>query len=304
MRRLADRLVALSLLSASLLFAMTGPAAAGDPPTCVICVGGGDDGRGFGGGGSNGGAGQGGGSGSPGAGGGAGPVPPDVVEQTSYVPTCAGNTPENSSGLCGAATTTCPTPGDMRFWVYTRQYNRVTQTALTAWTRTNPPGFVCLGPDAPGIDPIIAVVATVRRDFKQFPIEKATVRTRPDGQSLVNADTEVSTTADGTDVIRQTILGLPVVVTAIAQSYTWRFGDGTAQTVRAEGHPMPVRHKYARPGSYQLSLDVTYGGTFTVGTSPVVYDVQGTATITGPPAALDVREARSQLEGGSSTGHS
>jgi len=161
------------------------------------------------------------------------------------------------------------------------------------------PRFVCLGPGDPGIDPRVAVIAIVRRDFKNFPIERAVARTRPDGQSLVNAPTEIFTTVDGKDVIRRAILGLPVVVTAVARSYTWRFGDGTSIVVAAGAGPPPaLHHPYGRAGDFQVSLDVTYGGTFTVGGSPVVYDVEGTATITGPPAGLAVREARTQLEGG------
>lgn len=150
-----------------------------------------------------------------------------------------------------------------------------------------------------GIDPTVAVVATVRRDFQSFPLERAVVTTMPVGQSLVNATTLFVTSADGRDEVRKTILGLPVVVSAVAQTYTWRFGDGLSVTRPADGRPpQQEQHVYRSPGAVTASLEITYGGTFTVGSSPVVYDVQGTAVIPGPAQPLVLREARSQLEDG------
>ena len=221
-----------------------------------------------------------------------------MVVETAYVPTCPGNTPEDGSGLCGAATTTCPRPGDTRVWVYTRQVSRSTGQQLAPWRLRTPNGITCVGPDVPGIDPLVAVVATVRREFQRFPLERAVVQTRPSGTTLVNATTIVTTTADGRDEVRKTILGLPVVVSAVAVSYTWHFGDGSAVTAGGGRAPSVIEHVYRGASTQQLSLDITYGGTFTVGDSPVVYDVQGTAEIPGATTALQVAEARTQLEDG------
>ncbi len=220
---------------------------------------------------------------------------PTTVVETVYVPTCPGNSADGGVALCGAALSGCPTAGDVRHWVYTRTVDMTTGAPITGWRRTANPPFVCLGAGDPGIDPRVAVVGLVRAEFKDFPLEKGVVRTRPVGETLVGAPTELTTTADGTDVITRTILGLPVVVTAKAQSFVWHFGDGTSQTVPDAS---VLHHVYRRTGPLQPSVDVVYGGTFTVGGAPTVYDVQGTATAVGSTTTLVVREARSQLEAG------
>ena len=125
--------------------------------------------------------------------------------------------------------------------------------------------------------------------------------THPGGESLVNAPTLVTSTVDGRDMIERTILGFAVRVTAVAETYEWHFGDGTSLRAAA-GHapPADVQHRYTQPGSVSVSLDVDYTGTFTVGDSPEVYEADGVAHIVGPPTALVLREARSQLEAGPS----
>ncbi len=161
------------------------------------------------------------------------------------------------------------------------------------------PLFECLGPGAAGVDPRLAVIALVRSEFKDFPLEKALVETHPGGQSLVNAATFASSSIDGRDVVERTILGFPVRVTAVATTYTWHFGDGTSvSTASQDSPPAEVQHTYRQAGAVAVSLDVDYRGTFTVGTSAEVYEADGVAHILGPTTGLVLREARSQLEGG------
>lgn len=143
------------------------------------------------------------------------------------------------------------------------------------------------------------MIALVRSEFKDFPLEQASVTTHPAGESLVNAVTEMTTGVDGRDVVDKTILGFAVHLTAVANSYTWHFGDGTSTTVASgDGPPATVQHTYSRPGSVAVSLDVDYRGSFTVGDSPEVFQADGVAHIVGPGMALVLREARSQLEAG------
>lgn len=241
--------------------------------------------------------------GTPGSGSGGGqpatPNPPGgpastTVTQTKYVPTCAGNTPDTTT-MCPGALTGCPQPEQFRNWRYDRQTDRATGAVLVDWHRVTPPAFVCLGPHDPGVDPRAAVIATVRSEFKDFPLERAVVQVRPAGETLVHAPTELRTSADGHDHLTRTILGLPVTVTATASSWTWHFGDGSSETT---GTPGTLLHEYRRPGAAVVSLDVTYTGTFTVGGDPTVYEAQGTATAVGPGTPVQVREARSQLQDG------
>jgi len=143
------------------------------------------------------------------------------------------------------------------------------------------------------------VIALVRSEFKDFPLEKALVETHPGGQSLVNAATFASASIDGRDVVERTILGLPVRVTAVATTYVWHFGDGTSVSAEAQDlPPAEVQHTYARAGAVAVALDVDYHGTFTVGDSTEVFEADGVAHIAGPTTGLVLREARSQLEGG------
>ena len=139
----------------------------------------------------------------------------------------------------------------------------------------------------------------MRSEFKDFPLEQATVQTHPGGESLVNAATAASSSIDGKDVVERTILGFAVRVTAVASTYTWHFGDGSSLSAAArDAPPVEVEHVYARPGAVAVSLDVDYTGTFTVGDSPEVYEADGVAHIPGPATGLVLREARSQLEAG------
>ncbi len=115
----------------------------------------------------------------------------------------------------------------------------------------------------------------------------------------MNAKTYLSSSIDGHDAVERTILGFPVRVTAVATTYTWRFGDGASASVPSnDAAPVEVQHAYARAGAVAVSLDVDYRGTFTVGDSPEVYEADGVAHIAGPATGLVLREARSQLEAG------
>ena len=64
---------------------------------------------------------------------------------------------------------------------------------------------------------------------------------------------------------RVDIIGEIVDVT-LRPSFTWSFGDGSVYTTTENGAPYPngtIRHSYARPGSYVVTLLTTWNGSYT-----------------------------------------
>lgn len=64
---------------------------------------------------------------------------------------------------------------------------------------------------------------------------------------------------------RVDIIGEIVDVT-LRPSFTWSFGDGTVFSTTENGGPFPtgpIRHSYARPGSYVVTLLTTWNGSYT-----------------------------------------
>ena len=57
-----------------------------------------------------------------------------------------------------------------------------------------------------------------------------------------------------------------VVDVALRPSFTWSFGDGSVYSTTENGAPFPngtIRHTYARPGTYVVSLLTTWNGSYT-----------------------------------------
>ena len=64
---------------------------------------------------------------------------------------------------------------------------------------------------------------------------------------------------------RVDIIGEIVDVT-LRPSFTWNFGDGSVYSTTENGAPYPngtIRHSYARPGSYVITLLTTWNGSYT-----------------------------------------
>ena len=64
---------------------------------------------------------------------------------------------------------------------------------------------------------------------------------------------------------RVDIIGEIVDVT-LRPSFIWSFGDGSVYTTTENGAPYPngtIRHSYARPGSYVITLLTTWNGSYT-----------------------------------------
>lgn len=227
-------------------------------------------------------------------GGGGGPSNPHPPRYT-YVPTCPGNNFETGGAVCAAALTGCPEEGDIQFWVYV-------ETWIDAVGAYGPPvrqaGVSCFGADQPGLDPRIAVIAQVRRDWKSYPIPGATVATQPADGTLAGAVTRFASDRPTRFALApQTILGFQVTVTVTAAEYTWIFGDGTTAQSPPTATPT-AEHVYRTAGPMAVSLRASYTGTFTIGGSPEVYDLEGTAEVPGQQRLLPVEQARTQLEAG------
>lgn len=221
-----------------------------------------------------------------------------LVTDSAYAPTCSGNGPDKANASCGAATTTCPKPGDIRLWRYTRQVRN--GVPVTPWQLVTSPPYVCLGPTNPVVRPKVAIPALVTREFKRLVVLRGVTAVEPAPQTLVNLETTFSTDAPRSYPIETTILGQQVHITAKAESYRWHFGDGATATTSGPGAAgsAQVAHTYTRPGRLAAYVVISWSGRFTVGTDPTVLPVDGTATTSGPPAPLGVREARSQYESG------
>ena len=140
----------------------------------------------------------------------------------------------------------------------------------------------------------------VLREFQRLSWpESSIVIQPPDGETLVNFETNLLTT--NTEPTQQTVtlLGLPITIEATPSTYTWIHGDGTEQTTSSPGDFYPagdVFHEYLTAQTVSPSIDTTYSGRFRIRDSDW-YDIPATVTVVGPSVPLTVREARPQLTG-------
>ncbi len=194
--------------------------------------------------------------------------------------------------LCLAATTSCPNLDELRFWIYRRTIDLTNRAADPPFRRVLVPASVCLGPEDPVLDPTVAIPAIVEKEFKRVVVLKGVAEVDPAPETLVNFETRFTTPAPTSYDIPLTILGQSVVITARAAAYTWHFGDGT--TERLTDGPATV-HTYDQAGSRGAYVVIEWSGTYRVGADPTVRQVVGTATTTGDPVQVQVREARTEL---------
>jgi len=213
--------------------------------------------------------------------------------QTVLVPTCDGNSAENDLGVCTAAVATCPTPGDTRFWLFTRVVDTNNRTLDPPYIRRLDPDSVCLGPDDPRIAPTVAIPALIDRDFQRVVVLKGVAEVSPAPDTLVNIETRFSTSAPASYEIPLTVLGQTVVITATAVSWTWHFGDGTTERVTTGGGS--TVHEYQRSGARAAYVVIEWTGTYRIGADQTVRPVNGTATTTGQPVQIAVKTARTEL---------
>ena len=201
--------------------------------------------------------------------------------------------------VCRAATETCPTPEQTRYWVARMLWDPA-RSAYGDWVLQ--PGSVCLTREQleAVADPTAAIVGAVRADWREFGLPAATVTTLPAGQTLVGAVTKFATpTPLRATLPPKTVLGFPVTLTVTATRYVWDFGDGESLSVAATAAAQSVEHVYRVPGDKQVTVRTFYTATFTVpGTGLTDEPLDGVAEVPGVPTVLDAAEARTQLEAG------
>jgi hypothetical protein len=202
---------------------------------------------------------------------------PRYFTQTMHVPTCSGNSGTDSGVVCTAAVETCPEVGEIRFWLFTREYDLIAGAPVGPYVRVMDPPSVCLGADDPVIDPTVAIPALVERDFQSVVVVKGVADVSPRPETLVNIPTIFTTSTPGGYDIPLTLLGQPVTITASAQRYTWYFGDGeTASSTESGGR---VEHVYLQAATREAYVVIEWGGSFTINGGPA-QPINGTATTT------------------------
>jgi hypothetical protein len=96
-------------------------------------------------------------------------------------------------------------------------------------------------------------------------VPTAGVAYQPEFEPLVKTDVYFWCDLPSIFQSRVDIIGEIVDVT-LRPSFTWSFGDGAVYTTTENGAPYPngtIRHSYARPGSYVVTLLTTWNGSFT-----------------------------------------
>ena len=213
------------------------------------------------------------------------------------MPTCDDNGTDTGNILCNAALASCPAAEQTRYWVYRRTVDTRIPGEDPPFVRVTSPPFVCLGPEAPQVDPAVAVAGVVDRDFQRVVALKGVPEISPEPDTLVNIDTIFTTSSPESYDIPLTVLGQPVVITATASRWTWHFGDGGTDSTTVAGSKDRLLHTYRQSGSRGAYVVIDWTGTFRIGGGPV-QPVNGTATTTGDSVTVAVKQARTELVGG------
>lgn len=219
---------------------------------------------------------------------------PTRITQTTYVPTCTGNSAVSEGNSCSTAVDSCPVEGEMRFWVFTREYDLVAKAPVTGWKRVAEPSTVCLGPEDPVVDPAVAIPALVEREFRRVVVVKGVAEVSPRPQTLVNIATVFTTGTPESYNIPLTLLGRSVVITATVQRWTWYFGDGSSASTSVQGSRGQVEHEYRRTGDRQAYVVIDWSGSYRLD-GGASRPITGTATTTGESVQVQVRQARAEL---------
>ncbi|MDR7252255.1 hypothetical protein J2X46_001231 [Nocardioides sp. BE266] len=120
----------------------------------------------------------------------------------------------------------------------------------------------------------------------------------PNGQTLVNLETNFYTKNTAVAAIPVQLLGRNVVVSARPIAYRWNYGDGTSETTTSPGAPYPdldVAHVYEQTEKVAVSVDTQYGAaSFTVDGGPPE-QIPSTIWVAGAESDLEILEALPQL---------
>lgn len=144
-----------------------------------------------------------------------------------------------------------------------------------------------------------------RHAFELLTIPAPTVAMQPPTWSLVNLHSP-AVAQSAPQTFEVTLLDIPVVLEAVATSYTWDFGDGTPPLVtddpgRAwqDGDPLPdeswVGHTWTSRGTYPVMVTTTWSGRFAITGTDAWQEIDSEVTTTSSAGTVEVVEARSQL---------
>lgn len=148
----------------------------------------------------------------------------------------------------------------------------------------------------------IAMATVVAREFQTLTIAPSGISIEPpNGWTLAGLDTVVFA-EHANRTLRATILGQGVTIRAIAQSYAWDFGDGSAPLSTADpGRPYPnasISHVYRAAATRTIRLTTTWSGEYLVDGFTGWLPVGGTAATVSTSAPLRVHTAESRLVDG------
>lgn len=138
----------------------------------------------------------------------------------------------------------------------------------------------------------------VREQFRRLPLPRGDLTFQPSWGALVNKKEIFYTRAERDHDYRMTLLGHQVVLASHVQSYTWSWGDDSADgTFDVPGGPYPdfdVSHTYRNPEVCTVVMALTYSATYRIDGGPV-QQVQGTVTVPGDPVDVRVMGAHAVL---------
>ncbi len=121
----------------------------------------------------------------------------------------------------------------------------------------------------------------------------------PDGETLVNFDTNFFTTNTQPTQQTVTLVSQQVTIEATPVEYLWVFGDGDSLATQTPGAAYPdleVTHRYTVADAFAPRVDTTYAGRYRVGGGPW-QDIPQTRVIAGASVSLAVLEAAPRLVG-------
>jgi hypothetical protein len=140
----------------------------------------------------------------------------------------------------------------------------------------------------------------VAREMRRLSWPTAELQVQPpDGQTLINFDTNFFTDNTAPTTRTVTLVGQQVTIEATPVGYTWRFGDGTSDTTSSPGAAYPdldVTHDYTDPGAVSPSVDTTYEGRYRINGGQWEA-IPGSLTVAGEAIGLRVRSASPHLVG-------
>jgi hypothetical protein len=130
--------------------------------------------------------------------------------------------------------------------------------------------------------PATQTASLTDRLIKSLPT--AGIAYQPEYEPLVGVPVYMWTDVATTFMTQVKIVG-EIVDVALRPSFTWSFGDGTFLSTTDLGGPFPhgkIQHTYSQPGTYVITLNSTWNGTYThnAQTRAITGNVKTTSIVT------------------------